>query len=142
MQKLYETAGIAATIDPASYTTGTQDSDEVDMTKFHDLMAIVQLGALQSGAIVEGTVLSGAVTGTLSTTVKAMTRLTKTGSDDNKQAIIYVRGDQMTATHRYAKLQVAVTGTAIVGATVLGVRPRYGPATDNDLSSVAGVYVP
>lgn len=140
MYKLYEGVGLVGTIDPASYTTGTQNSDEVDMSKWTDLMVIVSAGNIPSSGALNGTVLSGAVTGTTTTTVKTMTAYGDT--DDNKQTIFYIRGDELTAGHRYVMFQASVTGTALLSAVLLGVGPRYAPATDYDLASVAQIATP
>lgn len=131
MNKMYESAVVVAAIDPDSVTTGTVSSDEVDMRDFHDLMIIIQSGDLASGATLNGTLVSGSATGTTTTTVKTMTEFTD--DDDDKQVVMYVRGDQLTAGHRYVKLNLVVTGTVEQSAVILG-RPRY--AVPTDLASV------
>lgn len=141
MHKLYERAIVVAAIDPDSVTTGTVSSDEVDMLNFRDLMVIVQSGDMESGATLDGTLLTGAATGTVTTALKTMTQLTAAGSDSDKQVILYARGVDFAAGHRYAKLNLVVTGTTELSAVILGWPARYASQTLPDLASVDEVAV-
>jgi len=43
-----ERAAVVATIDPANYNNSTQTTDYIDMSKFHEVMFVVMLGAVDS----------------------------------------------------------------------------------------------
>ena len=133
MHKLSENWAIVATIDPDSYTTGTTSSDEVDMSDFHDLMVVIQSGDIASTGTLNGTLLTGAVTGTVATTLKTMTEFTD--DDDDKQVILYARGVDFAAGHRFAKLNLVVTGTVEMSAVLLG-QTKFGKASSYDLATV------
>lgn len=135
-----ERAAIVATIDPASLTANTYVSDWVDASKFDNLMAVILLGAMTTNATFNAKLIqSEAAVGSSPIDVagKAVTELTKAGSDDNKQVIINLRGDELTEGYRYVALSITTaTAATIAGAAILGFNPNYGPASDYDLASV------
>jgi hypothetical protein len=136
MQKFSDEWAIVATIDPDAGTAGTYLSDEIDMSKYTQLAAIVMAGTLGASATIDATFQSAPTAGGTYADIsgKAITQLTKAGSDDGKQAVVSLRGDE--GGDRYVKLELVVgTATSDCGAIVLG-RVRYGPATDYDLSTV------
>lgn len=135
-----ERAAIVATIDPASLTANTYVSDWVDASKFDNLMAVILLGAITANGTFNAKLIQSQVAaGTSPADIagKAVTELTKAGSDDNKQVIINLRGDELTAGYRYVALSVTTAVAAsLAGAAILGFNPNYGPASDYDLASV------
>jgi len=135
-----ERAAIVATIDPASLTANTYVSDWVDASKFDNLMAVILLGAITANGTFNAKLIQSQVaagTNPIDVPSKAVTELTKAGSDDNKQVIINLRGDELTAGYRYVALSVTTAVAAsLAGAAILGFNPNYGPASDYDLASV------
>lgn len=135
-----ERCAVVGTIDPDAYTANTYVSDYVDMTEFERLMAIVMAGTQSTnGAIaaklVEATSSTGA--GAQDISGKAITGLAGTG-DNDEQAIINLRADEMDVADGYTHvaLSMTITGTVDAGAVLLGFDPHFGPASDNDLASV------
>lgn len=135
-----EQAAIVATIDPASLTANTYTSDWVDASKFDQLMAVVLLGAISSNGTFDAKLVqSAAADGSNPADVpgKAVAQLTQAGSDSNKQVVLQVRDDELSAGYRYVALSVTTaTAATIAGAAILGFNSNYGPASDYDLSSV------
>lgn len=144
-QLVSEAVGVVATIDPDAYAAGTVTSDWVDMSTCERIMAIVLAGTLGTGATLDAKLeqaTDSSGTGAKDITGKAITQLTKIGGDDNKQAIINLSADELDVDNGYthARLSITVSNAASDGGgIVLGAGFRYGPATDNDLASVAEV---
>jgi len=137
-----EACAVVATIDPDAYTATTYNSDVIDMSLFESLMVVLMAGTLGSGATLAAAVHTSAAAGSgfAALTGKATTALTEAGTDSDKQAIINLRAEDLPDGHRYVRI-VATLGTATsdFGVVVFGVRPRRGPANDNDLASVAEI---
>jgi hypothetical protein len=134
---LHEQAGVVATIDPANHNNSTQNSDYIDMAKFHEVMAVLLLGSVDNTVdfkLREADDTGG--TNEQDVSGKAITQLT--GSSDNKQAVLALRADECSKRYVRARATVGNGTTNIVAAVVLGV-PRFGPATDDDLADVAQV---
>lgn len=134
----HEQAAVAAKINPANNNNSTQNSDAVDLSKFHAAMFVLLLGSVdstndfklqESADAASWSDLSG----------KTITQLGAT--DDNKAAVISVRSDELSAGKRYVRCVNTVgNGTTNQTAAVgLGFFPRYGPANDDDLAAVAQI---
>jgi hypothetical protein len=145
--KLYEQLAIVATVDPVKLSTsgGTASttsatSDVVDMDVFERVMWILKTNTVAANSGVAMTVYSGTATGTVTTTVKAMTSLV--AADDDKQAIVEIDNRDLALGHRYIKAVITVAPTAgtAASATVdlvgLAGGCKYGPANNYDLASV------
>lgn len=137
---LTEKIAVVATIDPDAYTTGAQTSDRVDMSKFQEVAFIVEVGALGSSATIDFKVqeCTAATAGTATDLAgKAITQLTQAGTDSDKQAIVNVRAEELSAGYRWLQgiLTVGVA-TSDCGMIAIAGEPVYGPASDNDLASV------
>lgn len=137
-----DVAAVVATIDPDAYSASTVVSDYVAMADFEKIMAIVMAGTLGSSATVNAKLVQatdGSGTGVKDITGKAITQLTQAGSDDDKQAIINCTADELDVANGFTHVALSMTiATAAcdAGAVILGFNPRYGPASDNDLSTV------
>jgi hypothetical protein len=133
-----ELAAIVGVIDPDAYTNAAYESGYVDMSKFESLMAIVMVGDMVSSSTVDFKLQSAATaSGGTDITGKAITQLTKAGTDDNKQAIINLRREELTVGHRYVKAVMTVgTAASDSGAILIGLNPRNAPASDNDIAAV------
>ena len=138
-----ERAAIAAVIDPDVTTAGAQTSAYVSMSTFNQVMAIVQTGTLGSAAtvdfkLVQATDSSG--TSSKDITGKAITQLTQGGTDQSDdQAVINCRSEELDVANGFDYVAMTLTvGTATsdASAIMLGMSPRYAPASDNDLASV------
>jgi len=134
----HEEWAIVSTIDPANINNATTNGDYVDMTLFHEVSAVLILGAIDS--TVDFSLRNAKTTGGAGEVVitgKTMTQLTG-GTQDNEQHIINCRSDELTAVdQRYIRPRVIMgAGTTNIAAVVIFGRPRHGPGTDNDLASV------
>lgn len=139
--RLSEEIGVVATIDPDAYTAAAYTTDVIDMANLDRVLFIVMAGTLGSSGtldfLVKGDTASG---GSFDTTItgKSITQLTQAGTDDDKQALVEVTGDEVIAQgFRYLRGTMTVgTATSDAGVVVIGSRRRYQPMTDHDLASV------
>ena len=141
-----ELVAVAGVIDPDVTAAGTVDSPYIDMGKFEQAMGIPLAGTLGASAtfdasLIQATDSSG--TGAKAITGKAITQLTQAGSDDSdKQAVLNVRSEELDVaggfTHVALRIVVAVA-TSDAGGVLLGIGPRHGLASDNDVASVAEI---
>lgn len=139
MDKLSERLALVATIDPDAYASGVQWSDNVDMQDFEEALFAFLLGTGATGvtatmALYEDTT-AGTGTGAQALTGKGATGLT-TG-DNDKQALVHVRAEDLSEGYRYVRARVLFSGAGADGAVVaIAGRPRFHPASDYDLASV------
>lgn len=137
-----ELAAIGGVIDPDAQGAGASTSNYVDAGGFEALMAIIFAGTLGTSAtldakLVQATDSSG--TGSKDISGAAITQLTQAGSDSDKQAIINVRPEDLDLDGGFTHVAIVMTvatATSDTGAVLLGIHPRYAPASDSDLGSV------
>lgn len=135
-------AGVVGVINPVSQGAGTVTTGWIDMQKFGALLAVLAVGALGASATVDAKfqqATDGGGTGAKDVAGSAITQFTKAGTDDNKQALINLRQEDLDKNggFRFARLSVtAGTAASLLSAIVLAFNARYGAATDNDLASV------
>lgn len=133
---------VVAAIDPDAYAAGTVTTGWIAMSAWDSIMAIVMAGDLGASATLDAKIeqaTDGSGTGAKDVTGKAITQLTQAGTDSNKQAIINLYADELDIANSFthARLSMTVaTATSDAGAVVLGLVPRYGPASDSDASTV------
>jgi hypothetical protein len=128
---------IVGTIDPQTGNGGEYLSDEVDMSKFHEVMALVVIGDIGSSGTVDGSLQAASTSGGSYSAItgKSITQLTASGSDDNKQVVINCRGDE-TGGKRYVKLGITCSAHNSLICGVILARGRIQPSSDDDLASV------
>ena len=141
-----EQAAIVATIDPDVITASTVLSDYVDASEFANYQAIVMAGTLGASATLDAKLVQatdGSGTGVKDITGKAITQLTQASPDDSdKQAVINLKPEELDVANSFTHFALSYTvavATSDGGAIILGQDPRYGPASDNDLASVAEI---
>lgn len=141
-----DVAAIAAVIDPDVTPASTVTSDWVSMADFEKIMAIVLAGTLGSSATLDAKLeqaTDSSGTGAKDISGKAITQLTQAGTDDSdKQAIINCRADELDVDNDFTHVRLSITvatATSDAGGMILGFNPRFGPASDNDLASVAEI---
>lgn len=130
---------LVGTIDPATVANTEQFTDVVDMSRFHQALAMALLGNMASETI-DFRAYTCNADGSSSVLLKACTQLAANAStNDNMQLVISVRAEDLAASgRRYVRFGL-VTGGATGGpaaVAVLGVDARYQPASDSDLASV------
>jgi len=137
-----ERAAVVAVIDPDAYSASTVTSDWVDAAKFASYLAIITAGDLGASATLDAKIqqaTDGSGTGAKDLSGAAITQLTKAGTDDNKQALINFKAEDLDINNGFTHLRLSMTiGTASsdAGALLLGFDPRFAPASDNDASTV------
>lgn len=137
-----ERAAVVGVIDPDAYATNPYSTGWVDAAKFRSFMAIVCAGDLGSSATINAKIEQATTSGGSPADVpgKTITALTQAGSDDNKQAVINFRGDDLTEGYRWVRLTVTVgVATSDMGAVLLGFDPFDAPASDNDSAAVDSI---
>lgn len=135
---------IVGIINPQS-ASSVQSTGWIDATTFNNYLASVAVGALGSSATVDAklqqaTDNSGA--GVKDVTSKAITQLTKSNTDDNKQALINLKQEDLDFANGFKWFRLSITpatAACLIAGTVWGHDARYSPATDYDLTSVTQV---
>lgn len=136
---------VVGVIDPDAASADTYTTGWISMSTFQSIMAVVMAGALGSSATVDAKfeqAQDSGGTGAKDITGAAITQLTQAGSDDDKQAIIECNSEDLDLENAFTHVRLSLTvgaATSDVAALVLGSRPRYAPASDNDLASVAEI---
>ena len=143
-----EDFAVLATVDPDAYAAGAQNSDWADLGRFDQALAIVFSGTMPALGTIDAKLQqadSAAGGNAKDITGKAITQLT--GADDDKQAVINCRAEELDSANNFRFVRLVVTlgdttspaGTNDAMGVILGLGSRYGPASDNDLASVAEI---
>lgn len=140
-------AAVAGVIDPDAYAANTYTTDWIDMSTWERLLGIIQWGDMGAGGTVNAKfqqASDSSGTGAKDITGAAITAVDQDSSpnQDNQQALINLRGEQLDVTNSFTHVRLSVTiGTAAIdmSAIVLGFDARYAPGADSDLSSVAEI---
>lgn len=141
INRLSEELAIVATIDPASISASTVNTDSIDMKNFRRVMFIVAVGTMGASGTADFAVYGDTASGgsySTAITGKSIAQLTKAGTDDLKQVVVEVTAEEVAAQGlRYIR-GALVIGTAASPAAViaLGSLMRYSPASEFDLASV------
>lgn len=127
---------ILGVIDPDVQVAGALSSEWVAMADVANLMAIVMVGTMVTASTVDAKLeqaTDSGGTGVKDITGKAITQLTEAGTDDDKQAIINLRPDELDTdndfTHARLTMTVAVDDSD-TAALVLISEARYEPLAD------------
>lgn len=141
-----DNVAVVATIDPDVTTASTVTSDWVDASDWHTILAVVMAGTLGTNATVDAKLeqaTSAAGAGAKDISGSGITQMTQAGTDQSDtQAVISLQTDALDVDNgfQYVRLSITVgTATSDAGGIVLGVAPRVGPASDNDLASVGEI---
>ena len=137
-----ERIAIVAALNPVSQSAGASSTSWISMAQWKTLMAVIAVGALGSSATVDAkfeqaTDSSG--TSAKDVTGKAITQLTKAGTDDNKQAIINLRDTDLDFNNGFSHVRLTVTvatAACLTQAIVYGMDRRQGSPADNDATTV------
>jgi len=137
-----EQAAVVGVIDPDATAASTVTTAWVDMALWEQLLAIVMAGTLGASATLNAKLQQAqdsSGTGAKDIAGKAITALTQAGTDSDKQALINLRAAELDIDGGFSFVQLSLTvaaATSDAGAVLLGMGPRYGPASDNDAASV------
>ncbi len=134
MERFTEQYALVATIDPTGDATGTSTSDVIDCLDVTEVVFVLLLETVAATGTVDLTINSGTATGTVTTSVTAITQLTN--ADDDKQVIVSVLTDNLTAGHRYLAASLAQGTANSEAALVAFAKQKYSPANEHDLATV------
>jgi hypothetical protein len=135
-------AAIVGVINPTSQAAGALSTGWIDMAAFLSIMAIVQAGVLGASATLDAKIeqaTSAAGAGAKDVVGKAIVQFTKAGSDDNKQALINLRAEELDINGGFTFARLTVTNAvaaSLTSAIVIGMDRRYGAASVGDIASV------
>ena len=136
---------IGGVIDPDVTAAGTVTTGWVEAAGFYTWMAIVLAGTLGTSATVDAKIeqaSDGSGTGAKDITGAAITQLTQAGTDSDKQALVQFRSDDLDVDNSFTHVRLSITvavATSDIAGVLVGVGPRYGPASDSDASTVAEI---
>jgi hypothetical protein len=138
-----ERVAVVGKVSPANHNNSTVNTDYVDMSKFHEAMFVLLLGAAGS---IDSTIdfLVRESTDTSDTggqTVSGKTITQFSGTDDTKVAVVNVKAAELSSGYRYLRGRATVGNgtTNIIAVVALGMKPRFGPGSDDDLAAVAQI---
>ena len=142
--KASEQAALLGVVSPVSQGAGTVTSGWCSMQTFDRILAVIQTGVLGTSATVDAKIQQASDssgTGAKDVANKSITQLVK-ASNDNNQALINVRADELDVANGFDYVRVSITvGTAasLVSAAVLGFGARFAPASDSNPAAVVQV---
>lgn len=148
-EKASDRIAVVARVSPNALTAAAYTTDVIDMSKWRRVAAVLATGDVGNNGTVAVTAqanTSNSASGGTTISGKAFTSSNFTGSGSGTAGGSYHEGvievsdeDVRDALDNARYLYFTLTvGTATSDATliVLGLEPRYAPASDNDLSSV------
>jgi hypothetical protein len=130
-----EQAALLGVIAPSSQGAGALSTAWVAAKNFHRFLAIIQSGVLGASATLDAKLqqaTDGTGTGVKDVTGKSITQFVKASNDGN-QALIDCSADDLDVANSFNFLRLTVTvGTAasLSSAVLLGMSPRFAPASD------------
>ena len=129
-------AVLAAVIDPDAYAAGTYTSGWVSTVDYPAIQAIVMVGDMGASATVDAKLqqaTSAAGAGAKDVSGRAITQLTQAGTDNDKQAVINCRAEDLDRDNSFTHVRLSITvATAAcdAGGLILGHDARYQPKDD------------
>lgn len=115
-----ELIDVVAALDPDAYGAAAVSSGYADMSDYEALLAVALVGDFVSTGKYDLKLQSNtAASGGSDVSGKAITQLTQAGTDSNKQALINLRGEELTEGHRYVKMVRTLTDAGADSATLL-----------------------
>lgn len=144
MRRADQLAAVVSVIDPDANGTGAVNGDIIDMADFEQVMFIVSCGDMTSSGTLDFQVYQGNTSAMGSAKVISGAAITQMeqGTDDNTQAVVSVKRADLDVANGFRWIRGTLTvGTAAVDSSTvaLGFYPRFGPASDYDLASVAEI---
>ncbi len=127
---------VAGVIDPDAAAAAAYSTGWISMETNSRVQAITMVGAMVATSTVDAKLeqaTDSSGTGVKDITGKAITQLTAAGSDDDQQAIINCRADELDIDNDFDHLRLTVTvatAASDMGAIVLAGPSRYEVAAD------------
>lgn len=135
---------IVGAIDPDANGAGTLTTAWVSASDFQRFMAIIMAGTLGTSATIDAKIEQASDstgTGAKDLAGAAITQLVKASNDDNQAVIEFWSEDlDLVGGFSHVRLSMTVgTATSDAGAILLGMSPRYAPASRMDAASVVEI---
>ena len=126
-------------IQPVNGNNATTLSGAVAAQGFHEFFALLQCGVIDQTVDFKLREASSSGGTYADISGKAITQFAAT--DDGKSAWINLKAEELLSTTTHIKASVTVpSGTSsLISVAIFGVRPKYGPASDDKLSTLAQI---
>lgn len=138
-ERASEYCALLGTIDPmGAADDALLTSDEVDVSGFDSILFIALAGTVcSSGNVLTMTIYEG-TTGACTNSVDTVTRTCSTADDNFQLMFDFDTSHIASPTYDTMKMTLGVTSgkKAELAGVILGFKPRYHPASDNDLASL------
>lgn len=139
-----EKVAVVGTIDPDALAATTGDAtDWISMVDYQQVMFVVLIGNVVTTGLVDFLVQeakdsTGGSVATLQSGTLNITQLDST--DDDSQVVVNVETEDLGTDFNFVRGVLALTDAGADAAVVaLGLLPRFAPASDTDLASVAEI---
>jgi hypothetical protein len=132
--KYVERTAVLATLDPVSQSAATVVTAWVPVANFHRVAAVLQTGVMTTSSTIDAKLRQATdSSGTSAKDIanKAITQLVGPTNNSN-QVVIEANVDDLDANNGFCYVALSVTvGTAasLIAAQLLGVNPRFAPAS-------------
>ena len=136
-----EQVAVLERLSPVSQAAATVTTGWIKADKFHEFMAVITTGVLGASATVDAKFQQANTSGgggAKDVTSKAITQLVK-ASNDNNEVVMNLRTQELDVEGGFAWFRLSLTvGTAasLVSAVVMGLVPRFAPASDSNKATV------
>lgn len=140
-----EQLSLLTSIDPSNQAAGSSTSSWVALANHHNLLAVIQTGAMANGSTVDAKLqqaTDATGTGAKDITGKAITQLAQAANGANRQALINLRPEELDVNGGFAYVRIVITvatAAAHTAAQLLGLDPRFAPAEGTNQAAVAQV---
>lgn len=140
LSQMVPVVGAKISAHAASSATVTATTETIDMSKFGRVVFVLHYGSHGTGGSAALTIQKGTATGSISTSVQAVTISTA-----NKTKVYEVDQTALGASYRYVngKLVHANGSVTSSGAAVIALADiaAYGPGSDSDIAGVSSIGV-
>jgi hypothetical protein len=136
---------LLAVKDPISQSASTATTGWIAAKDYFNYLAVVKVGVLGASATVDAKLqqaTDSSGTGAKDITGKAITQLTKASTDDNKQAMINLKPEELDIANSFTHFRLSITvatAACLVDAEVWGFNKRYDEAGSGDVATVDSV---
>lgn len=137
-----ERVAVVGMIDPDVNAAGTLETGWINMSDFQSIMAVIMAGTLGSSATLDAKLeqaTNSSGSGAKDIDGAAISQLTQAGTDSDKQAVIQCNAEDLDLVNGFTHVRLSMTtatASSDSAAIVLGLDPRYAPASAHDLASV------
>lgn len=140
-ERASEMAALVSCIDAQKIAAaGSVTGDVIDASLYDSILFIASIGTVSScSGDVTLTIYEGTASGTVTTTVGTTKHESSSTGDNDVQLIFDLDCEDLSGpNYRYVKPRLTYAGgTGVwVSMVALGMKPRFHPASDGDLSSV------